>query len=199
MKKSDEFISVVDKNKALVKYLWRILMMQSIAFVALSFAFFSIKDTVMVKVEMPSKLMYKYTPVVVAGVDGANEIYYKMWGKYIVEEVSSFKYEEFDTKLNKVQLMMRPSQYNRTVDKFKTFAEIIKTNLISQDYKVISSSLNNIKKNDNGTISSALFISNGISKQKIGKSENNKECKYSVNLKYVRGVIYVEDFGTDCF
>jgi len=197
--KKDEFISVHDKNQALVQYLWRIVLFESIAIVALAFAFFSIKDTTVVKVELPSKLIYKHTPVVVAGIKGANNTYYRMWGNEIALGISNFTTEEFPKKMEALKMMMRPSQFARKEQKFNEFLGEIEGNLISQKFTTIQAELTNVVKEDNDIISSAVFITSGIAEQTVGRDKFKKECSYSVDLKYVRGVIYVEDFGSDCF
>lgn len=197
--KGQEFISVIDKDKAIVKYLWRVVILLSISLVALSFAFMSIKNTVKVKVELPAKFIYKEAPVVVSGVDGSNKVYYKLWGNYIIGELANFSYEDIDAKVNLLIKMMRPTRFAEKKEQIDTFAKNLSTNLISQNYIIKDSNITKIKMSPNGNIQSASIVTKGMANQTIGRNYNNKECKYTVNLKYIRGVLYVEDFGTDCF
>ncbi len=130
MKKvGEEFISEIDKNRAIVRYLWRIVVVLSISLIVLAISFFYIKDTTIVKVELPGKLIYKYSPVVVAGIDGANDIYYKLWARYIINKVANFKAVNVIKKINIVKKMMDPETLALREKKIDNFAKSLTINL----------------------------------------------------------------------
>jgi len=199
MKKSNEFTSIIDKDRAIITILWRVVLLLSALLIILAIAFLRIKDTTMVTVELPSKVIYKQAPVVVAGINGSNKVYFRLWGNYIIEEVSSFEVNEFPKKILILEKMMRPSQFAFKEKEFSIFLQEIQQNLIAQKYEIIETIITNVVYNDDETISSATVVSDGISNQTVGKNKTKKECKYSIDLKYVKGVIYVENFGTNCF
>lgn len=199
MKKvGDEFISEVDKNRAIVKYLWRIVVILSISLVMLAISFFYIKDTTIVKVELPGKMIYKYSPVVVEGIDGSNQIYYKLWSRYIINEVANFKSEDIFKKAKIIEKMMDPKTFALKQNKINNFAKNIALNLVSQKYKINKIQITN-KKIKNGLIDQATLKIDGFANQTIGKKHFNKSCSYFLKFKFLEGVLYVENFGTNCF
>ncbi|WP_152182874.1 TraE/TraK family type IV conjugative transfer system protein [Sulfurimonas indica] len=196
--KGEEFISIIDKDKVVVKYLWRIVVMLSVAIVILSFAFMSIRETTRVNIELPATLIYKNAPVVVAGIDGANKVYYRMWGEYVIKELSNFTYETIGKKVQLLKKMMRPTRFVEKKKEIDIFTNTLSKNLMSQKFIPEDTNLSNVIESK-GIIRSATITVNGIAFQSISKEKSKKECKYDVDLRYVKGVLYVEDFGTDCF
>ncbi len=193
-----EFISLIDKDRAIAKYLWRIIVVLTIVVLALTLSFLSIQDKVRVKVELPAKLIYKYTPVVVFGVDGANKVYYKLWTRYIINELGNFTYEDFGKKANLLKKMMRPSVEVRKDKTINKFTNDIVLNLVKQKFTITKIKLQNIKKSKDLIISADANIA-GIAYQSIGKKSIKKSCSYYLKYKFIEGVLYVENFGTDCF
>jgi len=196
--KGEEFISIIDKDKVVVKYLWRIVVMLSIAVVILSFAFMSIRETTQVKVELPATFIYKNAPVVVAGIHGANKVYYKLWGEYIVDRLANFSYEDVDKKVSLLEKMMRPTRFVEKEKEINSFIKNLSVNLMKQKYIPSDVNITNVNESK-GIIRNATVIVNGLAYQSIGRKNSKKECKYNVELHYIKGVLYVEDFGTDCF
>jgi len=196
--KGKEFISIIDKDKVVVKYLWRIVVMLSVAIVILSFAFISIRETTQVKVELPATFIYKNAPVVVAGIHGANKVYYKLWGEYIVKQLANFSYENIEQKAKLIEEMMRPARFVKKEKEINGFVKNLSTNLMKQKYIPSDINITNIDESK-GIIRSATVFVNGLAYQSIGRKNSKKECKYNVVLHYIKGVLYVEDFGTDCF
>ncbi len=199
MKKvGEQFISEVDKNRAIVQYLWRIIVILSISLVVLAISFMSIKNTVKVKVELPGKLIYKYAPVVVAGINGSNEVYYKLWSRYIVNEVSNFKSTNIIKKMDLIKKMMSPRILALKNKKLNNFAKDIALNLVDQDFKITKIKIMN-KKIKNDLIDQAAVKIDGFAKQTIGRKHFSKSCSYDLKFKFIEGVLYVENFGTNCF
>jgi len=197
-KVGEQFISEVDKNRAIVQYLWRIIVILSISLVVLAISFMSIKNTVKVKVELPGKLIYKYAPVVVAGINGSNEVYYKLWSRYIVNEVSNFKSTNIIKKMDLIKKMMSPRILALKNKKLNNFAKDIALNLVDQDFKITKIKIMN-KKIKNDLIDQAAVKIDGFAKQTIGRKHFSKSCSYDLKFKFIEGVLYVENFGTNCF
>ena len=197
-KAGEEFISVVDKYKSITQYLWRIIVIESIVIVFLAFGYFELKETTRVQVELPSKLIYKYTPIVVAGISGANDEYFKMWGNYIIKELSNINYENVSQKLKLLSKMMHPQDYVSEKAKFNGLEKYITNSLLQQKFKITDSKLVVISK-ENDLIKESVIIVKGDANQLIGKNPLSKECSYKVKFEYQQGVIYVKKFTTDCF
>ncbi len=193
-----QFISEVDKNRAIVRYLWRIIIILSISLVILAISFMSIKNTVKVKVELPGKLIYKYAPVVVAGINGSNEVYYKLWSRYIINEVSNFKSTDIIKKMDLIKKMMSPETLALKDKKINNFAKDIALNLVDQKFKITKIKIMN-KKIKNGLIDQATIKIDGFAKQTIGRKHFSKKCSYDLKFKFLEGVLYVKNFGTNCF
>jgi len=194
----EKFISEVDKNRAIVKYLWRIVVVLSISLIVLAISFFYMKETTVVKVELPGKLIYKYSPVVVAGIDGSNEIYYKLWGRYIVNEVANFKSINVFKKIKIIEKMMNPETLALKEKKIDNFAKDLAVNLVNQDFKIDKIKIVR-KKIKNGLVNQATLKIKGFAKQTIGKKHFSKSCSYNLKFEFLEGVLYVKNFGTDCF
>lgn len=197
-KVGEEFISEIDKNRAIVRYLWRIVVVLSISLIVLAISFFYIKDTAIVKVELPGKLIYKYSPVVVAGIDGANDIYYKLWAKYIINKVANFKSVNVSKKINIIKKMMNPKTLALKEKKIDNFARSLTINLVDQDFKIDKVKIVS-KKMKNNLVDEATLEVEGFAKQTVGKKYFNKSCKYNLKFEFLEGVLYVKNFGTDCF
>ena len=95
--------------------------------------------------------------------------------------------------------MMRPSILAKKQKTIDEFVNTLQYGLVRQNFSIANSSIVSIQKNDDLIKSMRLEIE-GIANQKLGKTkELKKECSYFVDMKYIEGVLYVEDFGTNCF
>ena len=198
-KKGEEFISLLDKERTIAKFLWRVIVVQSIVIVLLAVGYFNIKETARVQVELPSKLIYKYAPVVVAGIQGANKVYYRLWAEYLTKEIANFDYTNIDRKL---QLFLETFLPQKVYHYKKLFMKVVKTakeNYVKQTFTILSTKFMSVKTH-NGLIQEAVLKLEGESKKIIGESDPiKKECSFTYKMRMVKGVLYVEDFATDCF
>ncbi len=195
----EEFISKLDKQKSINKLLWRMLIVEAVVILLLAIGYFSLKETVRVKVELPAKFIYKHSPVVLAGIDGANEIYYKMWAEYITEQISSFNEYTIKRKLELLFKTFDPKTLPKTKSVLMKFAKSVQSNLISQKFTLRTAKIV-AKREKEGLIKECIVETEGIAKRKIGENKSiSKSCVFKYKLAYTKGVIYVEDFYTNCF
>jgi len=195
----EEFISKTDKDTAVIKYLWKFIILEAIVIVILAISFLLLKETVQVKVELPAKFLYKHSPVVVAGIESANETYYKLWANFLVENIANFDPDSIEEKMLLIKKTMRPSVLNLQDEKLNEFVISLKSNLIKQSFKT-SNTIFLKKVGNDETFKIAKLRVNGIATQNIGKDiAKTKECSYDIEFKYTQGVLNVETFGTNCF
>ena len=194
-----EFISELDKSKDLNKYLWKFIILEAIIIILLAVSFFSLRETVRVNVEIPSKIISSHHPVVLAGIKGANKVYYELWVKYLTEEISNFNPENINSNFQILIKAFYPRDYAKEEKKILKLVSLVKENLISQKFNISKIEIKKLKK-ENDLISEGIFKAYGVATQKEGKkAEISKECSYLYKMKYIRGVLYVENFTTDCF
>ena len=195
----EEFISVLDKERALVRYLWRFIIIETIVIMVLTFSFFSLKETVRVSVELPAKFIYKYSPVVLAGIKGANVTYYKLWGRYLTEEIGNVNPVNIDKKINLLIQTFYPPSYVKEKSVLQKLTQAIKENLITQTFQILEIKSKILKKEDDLIKELELTVT-GKAVQKIGKTKKiTKMCAYKYKMKFIEGKLYVEKIGTNCF
>ena len=198
----EEFLSMLDKDRELSKYLWKIILLEAAVIVSLAVSFLFLKETVKVKVELPAKFMYEQAPVVLAGIDGANETYYKLWAEYLTAEIASFTPDNATEKIDILRKTMLPTTLASKKSELDTVEKTLIVNLITQKYKVLGSkNLESSKTDKDSTFNEMTIKVNGIAQQNVGnnKTTTDKECSYEFTFKNNGGLINVEDFGTDCY
>jgi len=187
-----------DINSALIEVneiLWKTCIFFIFVIIALVIGYLNLKDTVTVNVEMPSTIYQSKDLTIRRGLNWADASYYDVWGRYLADEMTNFEAADIAHKYAILQKMMRPSLAIKKDAQIQEFVKNIVTNKIKQTFTVMQASEpQELEKNK------FRLIYNGISQISIGtKTMPKKECHFTVDLKiYDDGVLYVEDFGTNC-
>lgn len=175
--------------------LWRVILLQTFIIVVLVYGYLDLKETVSVEVELPSKIYQSKDITIKRGLNWANKDFYEVWGLSLVMEMSKFKADDIGGKFALIQKMMRPSVALKKDTEIQEFVKNVILNKISQTFTILDTPP--AQKIENETY---RLVFNGVSEQHVGSKEMpRKECHYSVDFKiYDDGVLYVEDFGTNC-
>ena len=175
--------------------LWRVILLQTFIIVALVYGYLGLKETVTVSVELPSKIYQSKDVTIKRGLNWANKDFYEVWGLSLVTEMSKFKADDVGGKFALMQKMMRPSVALKKDTEIQEFVKNVVVNKISQTFTILNTPP--AVKIDDETF---RLVFNGVSEQHVGTKEmSRKECHYSLDFKiYEDGVLYVEDFGTNC-
>lgn len=177
------------------KILWKMILIETFVILALVFGYLNLKETVSVRLDMPSKIYQSKDLTIRRGLNWADASYYEVWGRAMAEEISDFSVDNIGEKFAILQKTMRPSQALKKDKEIQDFTRSAIQNRISQDFTVMHVA-------EPSEIEKGKFrvVFNGVAAQKVGTKEMpRKECSYSIDLKiYEDGVLYVEDFGTNC-
>ncbi|WP_457749117.1 TraE/TraK family type IV conjugative transfer system protein [Sulfurimonas sp.] len=194
IKAGEEYEGQLEKNFEVNKILWRVSVLQTIIICALVVGYLQLKETVYVGVELPSKIYTDNGETIKKGVDWASKNYYQVWGRSLVEEASSFDVDTISSKMADIEKMMRPSVAVKKDAEIQKYVKAVINNRLSQKFEILKSKTISLSKTQKE------ITYTGISKPKVGNKEiKPKECKYVIDLKlYQNGVLYVENFGTDC-
>lgn len=176
------------------KILWRVALLQAFIILSLTVGYINLKETVSVTVELPSKIYNLKDMTVRKGLNWASKNYYQVWGSALVEEISSFTVDNVSEKYALLQKMMRPSLALQKDSEVQDYVKGIIHNRISQSFSIMKTESLEIDK------ATHRITFNGVANQKVGKKDlPAKECNYVVDLKiYEDGVLYVENFGSNC-
>jgi len=186
-----------DKNDSLFevnKILWRVAILEAVVITVLMIGYLQLKETTYVSVEIPPKLYLNHNLKITKGLNWASKSYFQVWGKSLIEDVSNFTVDNISKKMSTIEKMMRPSVALKRDNSITKYTKAIINNKISQKFEILKEKVTKISNAER------QLIYYGISYPHIGsKKMKSKECKYIVNLKiYNNGVLYVEDFGTNC-
>ncbi|MFW9626626.1 MAG: TraE/TraK family type IV conjugative transfer system protein [Sulfurospirillum sp.] len=187
-----------DANSALIetnKILWKMSLCLMLIIFILVIGYLRLQSAVSVTVELPPKIFLSKDLTVRRGLNWADANFYEVWGKYLAEEMTEFKPDNIAKKYAILQKMMRPSLAIKKDEQIQNFVKNVVTNKISQKFTIMQiPSPNEIEPN------TFRLVFNGVANIKVGtKDLSPKECNFSVDLKiYDDGVLYVEDFGSNC-
>ena len=154
-----------------------------------------LQSSVAVNVELPSKMYQSKDLTIRKGLNWADANFYDVWGRYLANEMANYKPEEIAHKYAVLQKMMRPSLAIKKDTEIQDFVKNIVTNKISQKFTIMQTPApQELEPNK------FRLTYNGIGNVKVGSKDlQPKECNFSVDLKiYDDGVLYVEDFGSNC-
>jgi hypothetical protein len=146
-----------------------------ILIILLVFGYMRISKNMQMTMEVPATL--RESGKISIGYDSANDLFFKVWGEYFVDEYTSLSPQNVTTKLNHL-LSMTESQkavvYKELLDKKAMY---IKKNRISTKYTP-NKEIVLPKKQGNLHI----FHSEGLLQERIGNVKINYHCEYNVGL-----------------
>jgi hypothetical protein len=127
--------------------------------------------------EIPSTIRESGTLKV--GYQDANDLYFKVWGQWFVDEYSSLEPKNASKKLTMLLSLVDAEKAVLYRPLFEKKKNHIKTNKITQKYIPTPSSEVILKNKQNGL---TIFHSEGLMIEKIGRVEIRKSCKYNIGL-----------------
>ncbi len=173
--------------------LWRVIFVLSISFVILVTGYLNLKQNNIVSVKLPPKINVAGT--IIYGLKGANITYYELWGRYLIPEVSNFDSSDISKKVDLIINEMRPLRAVNKIGEIDKFKQEVVLNRMSQTFTPLKYT-KNINKEGNLARIKALGVSNRVIN---GIANKEDECSYTIDFELLEGVVYVKDFGTDCF
>lgn len=195
----EEYIDNLDNEKKVNLSLWRALLVMTIVIITLVLGYFDLKGNILVNLRMPPMQNGTNGVQIIYGLNGANKTYYEIWGRYLVSEVSNFSPNDVNEKVDLIFNEMRPTDAVRKLDEIEKFKKDIVANKISQKFTFLEVIPDPVLK-EKAFTDSATIVIKGISKTKIGNTENApKECMYQIDFNFYEGVFYVKNFGSSCF
>lgn len=187
-----------DISTALVetnKILWKMCLFLMLVIFMLVIGYLRLQSSVAVNVELPSKLYQSKDLTIRKGLNWADANFYDVWGRYLADEMANYKPEEIAHKYAVLQKMMRPSLAIKKDTEIQDFVKNVVTNKITQKFTIMQTPTpEELEPNK------FRLTYNGIGNVKVGSKDlQPKECNFRVDLKiYDDGVLYVEDFGSNC-
>lgn len=147
-----------------------------ILLVVLSLGYFSLKNQMVMSMEIPPKLEGKGTLMV--GYDKANNLYYEVWGKYFVDEYTSLNPVNSKDKLNHLLTMVESSKAVSYSPLFEKKMKYIIANKINQKYKPSTEEVLSQKQQDLW-----IYHSEGVLEEHIDSVVIRKHCEYNFGMR----------------
>lgn len=126
--------------------------------------------------EIPPKLEDKGTLMV--GYDKANELYYKVWGKYFVDEYTSLAPLNSKEKLNHLLTMVESNKAVKYKPLFEKKMKYVKANNINQKYKPSTEKV--LAEKQQGLW---IYHSEGVLEEHIDGVIIRKSCEYNFGMR----------------
>lgn len=190
-----EHDSELDRETKLNNVLWKIIALLGLFIILLGVGYLNLRESMITTIKMPPLQNSSVAPKnIVIGINKANVSFYELWGRYLVPVIANINFENLEN-LNVVVNEMRPSKAIPKIREVDEFKQTIINNRISQEFTPIEYKAEILSEGTKGIITCS-----GISRKEVaGKKLQDKECTYKITFEFMEGVVYVEDFGTDCF
>lgn len=144
--------------------------------IMLAFGYMGLKSQMVMSMEIPPKLEDKGTLMV--GYDKANQLYYKVWGKYFVDEYTSLSPLNSKGKLNNLLTMVESNKAVLYKPSFQKKMQYIKKNKISQKYKPSTEEV--LPEKQSGLW---IYHSAGVLEEHIDGVVIRKHCEYNFGMR----------------
>lgn len=187
----------LDNEIKMNNILFRVIYLLTVVILLLGIGYLNLKESTTTIIKLPPNSLTSNidNKKIVYGLNKANVTFYELWGRYIIDDISNFTFENIDKKINLIINEMRPSAAIPKIKETDIFKKSIILNKVKQKFQIID-----FKITVSEDASSANLVARGISKQEVSKRKiESKECEYEVSFKFYEGVFYVKDFGTNCF
>lgn len=147
-----------------------------------------------VNIELPKTI--KESGTIVVGKDFANDVYYRMWAREDVENLSTFNPVSIKNKIKYLENRMYPPYFYKNIRTFRKYEKNIATNLISQKFTFSKDDITSKAINKHEEIVTIKgFYNKKLDDDVIIKA---KKCAYQLGYLMKEGHIYVESFKTNC-
>lgn len=185
----DKLDNILHRNKLL----WLFFTIQFAVIIILIIGYLNLKGSVVVHVEIPPKL-YDSGQLRI-GSKKADKLYFKMWGRYIVEHMASYTPDTIENKYSETLYMLHPAVITKYRSKFINKIDLVKKNLITNKFFLVDF---NTYAKDN--FSTAIFKAHGVSKLNVGDglSIEYQSCTYEVSMKLEGYHLFVDKLEEIC-
>jgi len=147
-----------------------------IMLIMLGLGYVNLQKNMVMSMEIPPRLEDKGTLMV--GYDKANDLYYKVWGKYFVDEYTNLTPSDAKEKLNHLLAMVESSKAVSYRPLFEKKMQYIKANKINSIYKPSTEKVLTEKQQD-----LRIYHSEGVLEEHIDKVVIRKHCEYNFGMR----------------
>ncbi|CAA6804714.1 MAG: TraE-like protein [uncultured Campylobacterales bacterium] len=193
IKSGNSYLDKLDNILHRNKLLWLFFTIQFAVIIILIIGYINLKGSVVVHIEIPPKI-YDSGQLRI-GSKKADKLYFRMWGRYIVENMSSYNADTIENKYSETLYMLHPSIITKYKHKFTEKIDIVKSNLIKNDFFLVDSNTYVSEE-----FSSATFKANGVSKLNVGDglATEYQSCTYEISMKLEGYHLFVNDLQENC-
>lgn len=126
----------------------------------------------------------------------ANELYYKVWGDYVISRIADFTPTTIQHNVEQASVIFDSSSWNHQKPHIDKYVKVIEDNSISQEFKFNDDDVK-IEISKDG--SKAILQYTGIAHQNINKlSQQTIKCVYRFGFFVADGKPYQESIYTNC-
>jgi hypothetical protein len=185
----DKLDELIHKNKIL----WFFTIFQIIAILFLLIGYFSLKENIAIRVDLPPKIYQ--TGTLLIGSQKANDLYYKVWGQFAVEIASNYSPETVEKKYNQLSFLLNPEKVSKHMNKFLEKIQNVQRNLITHEFVRGPT----VVKLFNGKNKANVKIV-GIATKNVGNGlELEYElCEYNVGMSIDNYHLFIDAFREKC-
>lgn len=180
----DRLMKAIEDNRILAF----ITLAQIIIIFMLILGYIALSKKIVVRVDLPPKL---YTDGKIGvGMYSANDLYYKVWGKYVINELANYDPHTIDTKVKEIEYLLEPDFFTKGSQKLLELARYVKENMVRHEFLPIRYTLTE----DN------VFIAEGVGKSIIGDnlSVMYEKCTYKVKFSVTDYRIFINNLSIEC-
>ncbi|MHC3995770.1 TraE/TraK family type IV conjugative transfer system protein [Thiomicrolovo sp. ZZH C-3] len=171
---------------------------QIIVILILTAEIVSVKDRVVMSVNLPKTIHEGDYGQVEVGMNDSNDLFYKVWGKYLIESTAQAKPEEVQENFNELHSMMHRSvatSFKPVLDKYAAYnvKNKITTEFKAEPFKVDR----NPDEYDDDDI--VVVRTGGVQTRKIGRLKKERySCDYSIAFKTFNYQLFVMGYKRKC-
>lgn len=185
----DQLDYLLERNRLLIFFA----LFQIAVIIMLIVGYFGLKKDLVLRVDIPPKLYQ--TGTLYVGSIKANDLYYKVWGEYLVRQFANFSSDTIGKHLNNVLYMLDPDKVTFYQHLFAKKLQSVTENQMVREFTQTSISV----KSDSGE--NGVVTIKGVAKENIGNglSISYKKCIYTLKMKVENYHLFVESIDEKCF
>lgn len=183
----DKINDYVDKNK---KDTFTVTLLGVIIFL-LVIGYINVRSDMVMSITLPQTI--KSEGEVRVGYNKANDLFYKVWGQYIVSQYTSLSPTNASGKLNEILNIVESFKGPIYSPQFQKKIEYIKSNGIVQTYIPGKEIVLPEKQND-----LTIFHTEGILEERIGSTIIKSSCEYNIGMEIDNYTIFIGLINEKC-
>ena len=184
----DQLDYLIERNRLLIFFV----LFQIAVIIMLIIGYLGLKKDLVLRVDIPPK--FYQTGMLYVGSMKANDLYYKVWGEYLVRELANFSPDTIGKHLNNVLYMLDPDKVTFYQHLFAKKLQSVTENQMVREFIPSTVSVES-DNGENGTV-----IVKGVAKENIGNglSISYKKCTYTLKMKIENYHLFVESIDEQC-